>query len=95
MTLNKEGITQQVTITFINNAQYYTQGSQTDSKHWQYVVAASKSKLENVEFEKITDYYNTFKGWNTRRDGKGESYTDVKEVTLNEDLTLFAIWANQ
>ncbi|MEI3086061.1 MAG: InlB B-repeat-containing protein [Oscillospiraceae bacterium] len=34
----------------------------------------------------------TFTGWNTKPDGTGESYTDKAEVTLAEDITLYAQW---
>ena len=34
----------------------------------------------------------TFTGWNTKPNGTGESYTDKAEVTLAEDITLYAQW---
>ncbi len=33
-----------------------------------------------------------FTGWNTAADGTGTAYSDPAEVTLTEDLTLFAQW---
>ena len=36
-------------------------------------------------------YY--FTGWNTAPDGSGTSYTDGQEITLTEDMTLYAQWA--
>ena len=34
----------------------------------------------------------TFAGWNTVVDGTGTAYTDGQEVTLSDDLTLYAQW---
>ena len=34
----------------------------------------------------------TFVGWNTSADGSGMSYTDQQELTLTQDLTLYAQW---
>lgn len=96
VTLMKPGITTQVTVTFNNNAQYYTQndpaGQQEDVPEEQYIVAASSSKLKACGFTPINDYYNDFKGWNTRRDGKGIPYTDQQVVTLDNSITLYAQW---
>lgn len=98
VTLMGSGITTQATITFNNNAMYYTQGNVDDVPEEQYVVSASKSKLKarsdlNQDgFALIDAYYDTFVGWNTRRDGKGQSYTDAEVTTIEEDITLYARW---
>lgn len=92
VTLMKPGITTQVTITFSNNAQYYTQGETDDDTVDQYIVAASLSQFNANPFEAINGYYDTFKGWNTRRDGKGTAYSDEAVTSLNESITLFAQW---
>ena len=34
----------------------------------------------------------TFTGWNTKADGTGDSYADNAEVTLSENITLYAQW---
>ena len=34
----------------------------------------------------------TFTGWNTSPDGSGTSYTDGQEITLSQDITLYAQW---
>ena len=34
-----------------------------------------------------------FTGWNTAADGSGTAYTDKQEVTLSENLTLYAQWS--
>ena len=36
---------------------------------------------------------SSFKDWNTREDGSGTSYSDNAEVTLNENLILYAQWS--
>ncbi|MBR0333994.1 MAG: InlB B-repeat-containing protein [Bacteroidales bacterium] len=38
-------------------------------------------------------YY--FSGWNTAPDGSGTSYTDGQEITLTEDMTLYAQWEQE
>lgn len=35
-----------------------------------------------------------FVGWNTAADGSGESYEDGKQITLSNDMTLYAQWLN-
>lgn len=92
VTLMKPGITTQVTVTFNNNAQYYTNGTADDEISVQYVVAASKSKLNAMGFSQINDYYNTFLGWNTRRDGSGSPYADNALESFDEDIVLYAQW---
>ena len=34
-----------------------------------------------------------FVGWNTKADGSGDNYSDLAEVTLTDNLELFAIWS--
>ncbi len=34
-----------------------------------------------------------FLGWNTKPDGSGEKYTPGQDITLKEDLTLYAQWS--
>ena len=93
VSLMKPGITTQVTITFSNNAQYYTQGVTADEQmDPQYVVASARSKLNESTFTAFSDYYDTFKGWNTRRDGKGTSYADGQVYSFDESITLYAQW---
>ena len=95
VTLMKPGITTQVTVTFSNNAQFYTGGTMADETSVQYVVAASRSRLNANPFTQINDYYNTFTGWYTRRDpgdSKGKSYADKALESFDEDITLYAQW---
>lgn len=93
VTLAKGGITTQVTITFINNNLYYN--SEEDQKVTQFVVSYTNNTLRSDVFDKLDSYYNTFVEWNTRRDGKGESYSNGEVVKLKEDITLYARWKNQ
>lgn len=89
VTLMKPGITTQVTVKFSDNAQYYIPGTSADETKEQHVVAASSCKLDANTFS--LDGYK-FAGWNTRRDGRGESYTDGQVTALDEDITLYARW---
>ena len=45
-----------------------------------------------LEANEFTYEGYTFTGWNTKTDGTGESYADKAEVTLTEDITLYAQW---
>lgn len=93
VTLAKGGITTQVTITFNNNNLYYN--SAEDQTQTQYVVSNTNNTLNSDVFANLDDYYKTFVEWNTRRDGKGESYSNGQEVKLKENITLYARWKNQ
>ena len=49
---------------------------------------------ENVKLSKNTftkEGYN-FKEWNTKADGAGTSYKDESNITLTDNITLYAIW---
>jgi uncharacterized repeat protein (TIGR02543 family) len=37
-------------------------------------------------------YTQKFKEWNTKPDGTGLTYTNGKVITVNDDMTLYAIW---
>lgn len=95
VTLAKEGITTQVTITFINNNLYYNSAEDQTPPPTQFVVSYTNNKLRSDVFDKLDSYYNTFVEWNTRRDGKGESYSNGQVVRLKEGITLYARWKNQ
>lgn len=55
----------------------------------QNVINGTAVNLIKNTFEK--DWY-TFKEWNTKADGTGTSYSDEQQVTITEDLDLYAIW---
>lgn len=105
VTLMKPGITTQVTVTFNNNAQYFDQGGKSDKEVTQYLVAGANSVLKTYDeikesdadnWSQINSYYDVFKAWNTRRDGKGTlpPFVDKDKtmVSLSEDLILYAQW---
>ncbi len=48
-----------------------------------------KTKLNKNTFTR--DGYE-FTGWNTKVDGKGTAYTDGQEISINNDLVLYAQW---
>ena len=41
----------------------------------------------------FTKENNWFAGWNTAVDGSGESYADLQEITIMENITLYAQWS--
>jgi hypothetical protein len=94
VTLSKSGITTQVTITFNDNAYYYTRGVKTDDvSKKQYVVKAAQSILdENIEYEFPNNFYPNFKGWATRKDAKEAEYIGGQEISFNDHIELFAVW---
>lgn len=57
------------------------------------VVSHTKPGFPSVaDFALIGGY--TFSGWSTKSDGSGTFYTNEAEITLTEDLTLYAQWNN-
>lgn len=55
----------------------------------QRIVFGREEALRKAEYYK-TGY--DFGGWNTSADGKGSAYADEAAVTLDGDVTLYAIW---
>jgi uncharacterized repeat protein (TIGR02543 family) len=94
VTLNKAGVTDQITVTFNDNASYYGKTIEgnvaKDTETYQYLVRSNRGILSDVT---PTKEGYTFSEWNTRRDGKGVTYTNTGvEVILDQDITLYAIW---
>ena len=56
------------------------------------LVKGSSTTLPNVTFTRSG--YN-FKGWNTKADGTGTSYTDKQSITPTENIYLYAQWELQ
>ncbi len=61
-------------------------------------VSRTYGKSEALPANRFTRTYYLFKGWNTKADGKGTSYTDKKSVknltsTNGKTVTLYAMWA--
>ena len=72
-------------VTFSANGGTGTMAQETTQKGTDYVIPANKFKR--------TDY--TFTGWNTRSDGKGDSYADKGTIPadkITDDFTLYAQW---
>ena len=42
----------------------------------------------------FTKNFSGFYTWNTKADGSGTSYNDKEEITVDEDITLYAIWVS-
>lgn len=98
--LNNEGITTQVTVVFNDNRKYLTKGEYGDNKVTQFLVTAALSNYV-APFPadyKINDYYDTFTGWNTKRDGTGNKLEDADkvkdgiQVSFKESIEWFAQW---
>ena len=71
-----------VTLTFNANGGTGTMAAQTFEEGVSQTLAANKFTRSG--------YY--FSGWNTAPDGSGTSYTDGQEITLTQDMTLYAQW---
>lgn len=54
------------------------------------VIYGHSVKLPQVGF--TSDF--AFAGWNTAADGSGDSYADGAQLTLTQDVTLYAQWLN-
>ena len=51
-----------------------------------------KGETKNLTANKFTRTGYIFKGWNTKADGTGTSYSDKQSITPTENLTLYAQW---
>jgi len=49
-------------------------------------------KAENLNTNTFTRSGYTFYGWNTKSDGTGDRYTDGQSVTIDSNITLYAMW---
>lgn len=52
----------------------------------------AESVVQNLTVNAFVREDHSFTGWNTRADGTGTSYTDGQNVTIGEDITLYAQW---
>ena len=52
----------------------------------------SRNVATRLNANAFTNDGYVFTGWNTKKDGSGTSYKDKAEVTLKENLTLYAQW---
>ena len=67
----------------------YHNGTETSIQN---VTNGTAVNLIKNTFEKE---HHIFKEWNTKADGTGIPYSDEQEVTITEDLDLYAIWEDQ
>ncbi len=73
-----------VTVTFDAN------GGTGEMLPQQYIVGSPQVLRPNT-FSKPDCH---FVCWNTAADGSGTTYTDTQEITISNNLTLYALWAN-
>ena len=58
----------------------------------QTMVTRTMTALDANKFT-LEDYM--FVGWNTKADGSGTSYKDKQEISITEDMTLYAQWTHE
>lgn len=67
---------------------FYPNGASGDS----YTQTIAENASETLTANTFTREGYEFNGWNTQADGNGIAYTDQQEVTLTDDLDLYAQW---
>ncbi|MEN9714641.1 MAG: hypothetical protein RJA35_108, partial [Actinomycetota bacterium] len=65
----------------------------TSASSSQAITTNGATALSSLTALGFTNTGSHFVGWNTKADGTGVSYTDQQSVTLADDLTVYAIWA--
>ena len=55
-------------------------------------IGASRNSSVKLPNNSFTRLGYTFSSWNTKSDGSGTSYNNLSNVTVTEDLILYAIW---
>lgn len=50
-------------------------------------------ETQTLTANSFTKENNWFTGWNTATDGSGEPYADSQEITITENITLYAQWS--
>ncbi|MBO5977859.1 MAG: InlB B-repeat-containing protein [Bacteroidales bacterium] len=70
---------------FVN---FNANGGQGDMKALRFMDGEKQSLTKNT----YTRNGYIFDGWNTRSDGRGQSYTDRQNVTITKSVTLYAQW---
>ena len=56
----------------------------------QKVIVNTATALSPNSFTLFVD--NAFAGWNTEKDGSGTAYSDGQEISIDDDITLYAQW---
>jgi len=72
-----------------NKVLFYANDGKDNEPVIQNIVTSTNSKLIAPEFHR-TGY--KLVGWNTKQNGKGNSYTDGQTMNINTDITLYAQW---
>lgn len=88
--LNGGNVTHQV-VTFDGNADDAVVNG-GGNKAYQNIVTSTNSALVLPTVSR--PLYN-FVGWNSRKDGKGTTYTNGQTMNIKEDVTIYAIWVEQ
>ena len=70
---------------FVN---FNANGGQGDMKALRFMDGEKQSLTKNT----YTRNGYIFDGWNTRSDGRGQSYTDRQNVSITKSVTLYAQW---
>ena len=70
------------TVTFMSNG---GTGSMNPQKF-------THGEAQNLTANSFTKIRYKFTGWNTQENGHGERYADQQNITIDEDMTLFAQW---
>lgn len=83
-----DGFEKDVTITVYKTELKITYHNDSDTVE-QTITNGTPVNLIKNTFEKD---WHTFAGWNTKADGTGTPYEDEQEVTITDDLDLYAQW---
>jgi len=70
----------------------YEANGGTGSHRGPEVPSSTASKVLTLEETKIYRVGHKFLGWNTKADGSGTTYHSGNEITLHNNLTLYAMW---
>ncbi len=80
-----------IAVTFNTNG---GEGTINGTMENQIVPSDVATKLTKNNFTHNDSNY-TFTGWNTKSDGTGSSYADEANISISEDLILYAQWASE
>lgn len=93
VTSNYDGFVGDVPVTVIDNPDYnYVMFDANGGSGSMDVMSISVNDSCNLSVNKFTNGDYVFDGWNTKADGSGVTYTDGQEITLTDDIVLYAQW---
>ena len=81
-----------VTVTFDGNGATINNDGETKTSIQKIVTATNSLLVTPKDFVRMG--YN-FVGWNTRKDGNGETFTDGQLMNIDNNITLYALWEIQ